>query len=539
MSSEPSTPAPKREQEKIQQQDGSESLKDTQTQGDVLPERADSEIGKSAQSPQKTNRFKQAFKKYWWLLPLVLLVWAGGGYFWMRSRSEQPSQPTPTAQTPQRLSVETATAQTDTIRAWVSSLGRVRAFRFKHLAFEEEGDVTYLANRNGRRLREGDRVTEGELLARIDDRELTADLRQAEAALAEARQQRAATAADVAQAQAQLQQARAQVEQAQAQLTRRQTSLALAQSELERYRYLFEQGAITENEFENRLSTVADRQAQVQAARAQVQTARQQVEAAQAQVQAAQEQLQAAQAGIDTAQARVAQAQVALEGTRLRAPFDGVVAYLNITEGDYYTPQIVTSQLGGDYQGILERIPMVIIDPSQFEVLVDLAGPSGERLQAGQPAFVTSQTALETDADEGMAAGDRIIDHAQARGEVFSVNPAISPGGRAVSALIRLQPESTETLRHGERVTTWIAVEAAQNAVVVPLDAVVYRDRVPYVFVVNPEEQVVEQREVELGITGITQQQITAGVQSGEQVVTAGQNDLVGGAPIRIVGNNE
>jgi HlyD family secretion protein len=475
-------------------------------------------------------RLKSAFKNYWWVLLVVGLVAAVGGITFVRLQEDEPTTVTET--TP--LSVQTVVAEREPIRSWVSSEGNVRAVEYQHLTFETAGDVTYLANRDGRRLREGDRVRKGELLARIDDRELVADVEQAQAAVAEAQQQRAAAAAEVARAQSQVAQARTQVQEAQAQLQTAQSARNLASTNVERYRALVNQGAISQLEFDQRQNTLADAQSQVQAAQAAVAAAQQQVVSAQTQVTAARQQLQARQSAITTAQARLSQAQVELEGASIYAPFDGVVAYLNYTVGDYFTPQAVTTQLGGDYQGILERIPMVVIDPAQYEVMVDLAGPTGEQVEAGQEALVASEPTVGLASPLTMD-GQTLIANARARGEVFSVNPAVSPGGRAIEARIRLNPTTTADLRHGEQVLTWIAVDENPDAVVVPLDAVVRRDQVPYVFVVDPEAGVVEQRQVELGITGITQQSILSGVEAGEQVVIGGQNRLVDGAPVQTV----
>ena len=481
------------------------------------------------------------FKRYWWLALLgVLLV--GGVAVWQpwSNNSEETTKTEPV-----KLSVRTTKAKQEPIRAWVSSEGNVQAINYKHLAFEVEGDVTYIADRNGRELREGDRVSQGELLATVDDRELLADVSQAQAAIAEARQNRAAAAAEVANAQAQLQQARSQVEQARAQVNKAQTSRNLAQTNLERYRLLAQEGAISESEFDSRVSTVQDTTADVTATSAEVAAARGQVNSAQARVQAAQEQYKATESAITTAQARLSQAEVALEGSRLYAPFDGIVAYLNINEGEYYSPQIVSSQLGGDYQGILNRIPLVIIDPSQYEVMVNLAGSNGDRVKSGQPAFIASEANIQQSVatssnnpaftnGSSNNSQELLTNNARAKGEVFAVNPAVSPGGRAIEATVRLQPETTGDIKHGEQVLTWIAVAEEPNAVVVPLNAIVYRDQTPYIFVVNPQG-IIEQREVELGIRGITQQQILSGVEAEESVVTQGQNRLVDGAEVRIV----
>ena len=497
---------------------------------------------KAEKPDRKDNKIKAAFKKYWWLVA-ILGVLAGG--VTVTRPWESAQEETPATQAAQ-LSVRTTKAKREAIRAWVSSEGRVRAARYKHLTFEVEGDVTYLARRNGRRLREGDRVKKGELLAKVDDRKLVADVRQAEAAVVEARQQRAAARANVAQARAQVSQgqslvsqARAQVSQARSQVQKAQTARNLAATNLERYRLLINSGAIAQQEFDNRQNALRDAEADVRAAQSQVESAQSQVRSAQSQVESAQagvtsaqEQLEATKSAIATAEARLTQAQVALEGTTIYAPFDGIVAYLNYNEGDNFSPQAVNSQLGGDYQGILERIPMVVIDPSLYEVIVDLASPSGEEVNIGQTAYVASETNIKANSRQGN--NQTLIDNARARGEVFSVNPAISPGGRAIEATIRLNPSTTQDLRHGERVLTWIAVEEEPNAVVVPLNTVVYRNQTPYVFVVNREGRV-EKRQVELGIRGITQQQIISGVEAGESVVTQGQNRLVDGAPVTVI----
>ncbi|MGB6294854.1 MAG: efflux transporter periplasmic adaptor subunit [Rivularia sp. (in: cyanobacteria)] len=492
---------------------------------------------------KKDNKIKAAFKKYWWVVALLAAL--GGGAAITRPWESAPEEAPVTKTAP--LSVRTIKAQRQAIRSWVSSEGKVRAAKYKHLTFEVEGDVTYLASRNGRRLREGDRVKKGELLASVDDRKLVADVRQAEAAIAEARKQKAASAAQVAQARSQVSQARSQVSQARSQVSQAQTQVQKAQTardlaatNLERYRLLINSGAIARQEFDNRQNALRDAEAdvraaqsQVQSAESQVQSARSQVESAQAGVTAAQEQLEATSSSIATAEARLTQAKVALEGASIYAPFDGIVAYLNYTEGEYFTPQAVSSQLGGDYQGILERIPMVIIDPSQYEVIVDLAGSSGEQVEPEQTAYVASEKNIKN-SGSGKTVNQTLIANARATGKVFSVNPAISPGGRAIEARIRLNPATTQNVRHGERVLTWIAVEEQPNAVVVPLNAVVYRNQTPYVFVVN-SEGIVKQRQVELGIRGITQQQIISGVEAGESVVTQGQNRLVDGAPVTVI----
>ncbi|GJD18161.1 hypothetical protein RIVM261_031170 [Rivularia sp. IAM M-261] len=481
---------------------------------------------------KKHNQLSSFIKKYWWLLPVIGIALAIGFVTVIRLR-ENSTQPT-TATEIAPLSVRTTAVQQQPLQAWVSTQGVVRAVKYQHLSFQVEGDITYLANRGGRSLRSGDAVSKGELLARVDDRELQADIQQAQAAIAEAQKQRAAAASQVATAQAQVVQAQSQVRQVQAQLAKARTNRNLAQTQLQRYQQLFNEGAVSASELDTRRNAVEDADANVQAVQAEVAAAEAQVEAARAQVRTANQQLAATQSGVTTAQARLSQAQVALERASIYAPFNGIITNLNIRQGEYFSPQLVTSQLGGSYQGILERVPMVIIDPSQFEVIVDVAGSSGEGVRPGQTALVGADRNVTTGAANSNN-NQSLITGARATGKVFAVNPAISPGGRAIEARVRLDTKAANNLRHGERVTTWIAVAEKQNAVVVPLNAIVRRNQQPYIFVVNQNKGVVEQRQVKLGITGISEQEIISGVEPGELIVTEGQNRLVNKAAVRVV----
>ena len=503
----------------------SEGFTNLEPSTDKIVNRDLAETESTINQPNKQPEPKKT-KNFWWLIPIIGLVLVVGGVSVMRIRDKNSEQAVVTKTAP--LNVRTVAAQKSPIRNWVASEGTVRAVRFKHLAFDVDGEVTYIADRDGRNLREGDRVTKGELLAQIDDRELQADVNKAQAAISEAREQKAATAAEVAQAQSQVAQARAQVGQMQAQLNQAKAARNLAQSELNRYQQIFNQGAISASDIDSRRNDLLNADAQVQSVEAQIISAEAQVGTANAQVQAARDRLKASDSKIATAQAQLTQAQVALEGTKLYAPFDGIVAYKNIRENEYYSTQAVSSQLS-NYQGLLDRVPIVVIDPSQFEVTADLSTAVGEQVRSGQTTVIAPDDNIQADLDN-----EDLIDSAQVRGKVFAVNPAVSPGGRAIQVTSRMTI-GTGNLLHGSNVTLWIAVAQKDDAVVVPLNGVVFRDRNPYVFVANPETGKVEQRQVKLGIEGLNQREIIEGVSPGELLVTEGQNRLVDGATVKVM----
>jgi len=135
------------------------------------------------------------------------------------------------------------------------------------------------------RVDEGDTVTAGQVLARVDTAALEAQLRLVEAQLAQSRKVRQTALAGVAQ---------------------RESDLDLAGSELARARKLTAQSFVSEEQLDR--------------ARAQVRSARAALEAVQAQVEQADAATQAAEAGVE-------RVKVDLREGELKAPRDGRVLY--------------------------------------------------------------------------------------------------------------------------------------------------------------------------------------------------------------------
>ncbi len=146
----------------------------------------------------------------------------------------------------------------------LEAVGTVRADQTSVLASQMMGNIVEI------RVREGDRVQRGEVLARIDETQPSAGLDRATAAVNASHQQLVAAEAD----------------------------LALAESTLKRYQTLYERKSVSPQEFD-------EVKTRMQAALAR----RDIVRAEQAQAKAA-----------------LLQAQTTLEYTRIRAPFDGIVS---------------------------------------------------------------------------------------------------------------------------------------------------------------------------------------------------------------------
>ena len=439
--------------------------------------------------------------------------------------SETKSEPTA------RLPVKTTRVKRQLIQKFVFGNGRVGATKGKHLTLETSGTITYIKKVNGRELREGDFVKAGELLAKVDDRRLRADLAQAQAKTAEAETQRITAQANVSQAEAVVEQAKADKIRAQADLRSAKDAYRLAQSEYKRRSELFESGAISASDSDVYKNKAEDASAKVQAAKAQVSAAESQIKSAEGQLKSAQSQFYSTRATIASARAGQTRSIVTLEDTTITAPFDGIVAHLNIREGDYWTPQRV--QASGDYQNIVDSVPIILIKPGVYDVWMKLPAFDGVSVKTNQQAYVVSDKEMSAASTNGISES-QLFRLAKARGRVFSVSPSITPGERAVEVKVRLNA-GVKTLRDGERVSVWIAVEENPSALAVPPHAIVYRDQKPSVFVVDEQNNQVKLRQVKEGIEGMSLQEITSGVKAGELVVTEGGNRLVDGTPVEVV----
>ena len=455
-------------------------------------------------------------KRGLWLGAITLLI--GGTLFWRAvSNNEQQTVETTNNVEQARLTVTTVDAEIEPIQAWSYADGTVSAVIKKHLTFQAEGTIDYIKKVEGRDLREGDRVKKGELLAKVDRRKYDADIDVAAAGQIEAKNQ-------VLNAVANLRQAEESLAQAQADLQKAKTNEAFAQVDLKRYQELATEGGIAQREVDVKEIDYKNAQTAAIAAEAAVRSA-------QAQVTVAQTEVEIAEASVQSANAKLTQSNIESEDTELIAPFDGVISRLNIREGEYWSPQIVN--VTGDYQGIIERLPIIIIKPDRFEVQVKLPAFQGEDIRSGQRAFII----LDRDRSKshsGTITGQDLMKLASAQGTVFSVGPSVSPGERSVRVTIRIN-QGVANLQDGEQVAAWIAVEEKEQALVAPFKAFVFRDRQPYVFVVNEAEGVVEQRAIKQGIEGLAKREIIEGVKPGEKLVTEGNNRLVNGAPVEII----
>jgi len=218
------------------------------------------------------------------------------------------------------------------------------------------------------RVREGDRVTEGQLLVRLDGAELKAEVERAEAALKSAeaqlrdllagarRQEIEEARATVDRAQSQLNDLlagsrREEIEQAREAMRSAEATRVWTERDLKRAQELFAKELIAMQEVDRARQAYEVAVAQERSARANLQMVeagprRDQIEAARAQLKAARDHLDLLLAGprpfqVEAARGQVSQARAALDlaGSRLReaaivSPINGVVLRKNLEAGE-------------------------------------------------------------------------------------------------------------------------------------------------------------------------------------------------------------
>jgi len=351
---------------------------------------------------------------------------------------------------------------------------------------------------------QGDRVQQGQIIARMDDAELQAQLAQARARLAQVEARLAEARAgtrpeEVAQARAQVEAASSQVD--------------LASKRLERYRYLANQGAESRDRFdeaatEYRRVTASFNEAQRKLQQLQKGTRSEEINRISAEVAEARQALAQSQNGtrpeaISQAEAEVAAArgelqavEVQQQDTVIRAPFSGTVTQKYATEGAFVTPTTSASATTS------ATSTSIVAIAKGLEVLAEVPEADISQIKPGQRAEIVAD-----------AYPDQVF-----QGRVRLVAPEAVVEQNVTSFQVRVVIETGKNiLRSGMNVDTTFLGNKLNDALVVPTVAIATQKGQTGVFVPdrNREPQF---RPVTIGATIETQTQVLQGLKPGEQV---------------------
>ena len=460
------------------------------------------------------------------------VVLAVGGTRFLGSRpTAAPAKKAPIAASlAPAQSVTAATVETTSVNRSLPANGSVAAFEM----------IPVSPQASGLQIKEilvdkGNVVKAGQLMARLDDSVLQAQLTQAKAseAQAEARlaELRAGTRTEeIAQAEARLDKARAslretqasiprQIEQAQAQVTSAQARLNLAENRYKSYQSLVNQGAVTRDRFNEALSDYQSAQASLSEAQQRLAQARNtnnpEIDQLAAAAREAEQQVKQLRAGsrqevISQAQAQLAQAKAQVQATtaqlgntRILAPASGEVAERNGRVGDVTSPS----------QPLFR-----IIEKGRLELQLKVPETDLPQIRPGQSVTITSGR------DSKLSV----------QGKVREIDPQVNEESR--EAIVKVDLPASDSLKPGMFLRAAITTSAA-SGLTVPSKAVLPQaDGSAIVYKLQADGTVKAQPVQQGEIMSGDRIEIKSGLSPGDRVVVKGAAFLKDGDKVEVRG---
>jgi len=231
-----------------------------------------------------------------------------------------------------------------------------------------------------------------------------------------------------------------------AKIARLKAELHNARTERERYRTLYQQGAISASDFDNKrlkMETLREQIKETQATLKQIITTRvEQINEAKATLDRLAEirpvDLQKASAEVESAMIAVEQAQAELDLAYVRTPRDGQILKINTWPGEVV----------GD-NGIVE-----LGQTDRMYVVAEIYETDISQVNIGQKATITSNALTDTLEGDVVQIGKQIY-----KKDIFSTNPAADVDARIVEVKIRLSPSHSQRVANLTRLQVQVAIE--------------------------------------------------------------------------------
>ena len=377
---------------------------------------------------------------------------------WQTRRDNAPVQVLETAQI-DRGSVRQVLEQTGIVKSQVGAIVKIGA--------RATGTIDKML------VQVGDTVTQGQLVARIDSREIQSQVAEAQAKLKsdEATLQRVRKVDPLL------------IEEAQAELELTRAQADYLRNNAKRIQTLAAEGVVSQDELENALQ-----QAEVETRR---QNSRQ--AALQRQQREFEENLRQAELAVSATRANLDALRVRLSYTSIHSPIDGVVSQVTAQEGETIVAGLQVANL------------ITVLDTSRLEMWIYVDETDIGQVQAGQLA--------EFRVD---AYPDKVF-----RGTIQTVypEPEIRENIVYYKALVAVPKAEAAWLRPEMTTQVQIVVAEKDNVLRLPNAALKWVDGRQVVYKVNKEGQV---REVlpKLGLTGLLDSEILEGLKQGDTVAT-------------------
>jgi HlyD family secretion protein len=406
------------------------------------------------------------------------------------------------------VTVQTAkVAKQDSLVSLVTASGEIKPTTYTNVTAQGFGRITAIL------VKEGDHVRKGDKLLLQENVQANADV-QAQSAAINSYEAAAQATAESYKA-------------AQADLLSQQANLEKAKLDYDRGQGLYKDGLIPKQDFDQRKTTYDGAMASVESAKARVLSIKAQMEQTRSQV--------------SQNKAVLVHTEDILHKTIYTSPINGIVSYLPERVGDYVVPGIQNSN--GSFLMTLSDMSVVTAEVKVDET--DIVN-----VQMGQPADVT------IDAVPGKVFKGKVTEigsQAVLRSSGLTTTQSTTSTQEAKDFKVVVTLDNPpENLRPGLSCTAKIKTAERKNVVAIPIQALAMRtrkeleeaaknaknqgssgvtlaappppapgeikkDEVQGVFVVNGKKAVF--RSVDTGISGITDIEVTKGLQPGDEIV--------------------
>ncbi len=377
-------------------------------------------------------------------------------------------------------------------------------------------------------VKEGDKVSKGQIVAVIENSDKRNDVTAAEARVEQARQQALSMektiAASITIAEKQLAVVKSgardqQKQMAQEQVNSAQAAATNAQQNYDRQQRLFTAGATAQNQLDMAKSQLDMANAQLASAQQNVDLLnvgprQQDIDSAQAALDSAKankSQIAVAWSNVSVTEAALATSRQSLSDTQISSPVDGVVAKKMAEVGQSLGPSIAILKLTTN-------------DSLYFEA--SISELEAARVASGQLVNI-SVDALQGDrSNPYSAANNNVI-----MGVVERVVPVVDAKTR--NFMVRITVPKSDKVYPGMFARGSIQLARHVGVLTAPKDAVIERDGKHIVYVdMNGKAEL---RTITIGAAGATEVEIISGLKNGEQLITNGQQSLQDGDLVKVM----
>ncbi|MGH9769459.1 MAG: efflux RND transporter periplasmic adaptor subunit [Blastocatellia bacterium] len=399
----------------------------------------------------------------------------------------------------------------------VTANGEIRPVQFINLTAEVSGRVTDIF------VKEGDQVTRGQPLLRVDPTQQASATSIQEAGLRASRAEAQNQMAAVTVAENSINNARAALNAAQADLARARVERNFAKIELMRNAELIEQGIVSRSVYDAAKMRFDVAVAAVKSAQARAEQARTQVRDAELRVAQSRAALRAAQARAEQAQASLRRESDLLSKTTQHSPIKGVIAHLPIQVGTFALANFQSTPL------------MIIADMSSInvEARVDEIEVTGVKVGQKVKVKVDAMGDRELDGEVAEIAASAVTRTGRTIAQTAAAGSQEAKDFKAVIRLTDLSEEMKDLLRPGMSATAIITTDRRNNVITIPLQALLEREPprekpgadkaakkkepVEGVFIVRDDKAVFTP--VETGITGQNEIEIISGLGAQQEII--------------------